>query len=163
VGSFEHGLAPGVFLTVREAASVCRVYEATIERAAEARRFPNAYRGDDGAWLIPVGDLVAAGYPPSALGSRAPLVAGRHEEDARPEMTAELDDLRRRAEAAEHLAAEQARHIAELRREREEILRERDELLRERDELLRERDEELWAERGDDPPTRPTRPSPDRR
>jgi hypothetical protein len=155
VGSFESELAPGVFLTITEAASACRVHVATIRRAADARRFPNAYRGDDGEWLVPVGDLVAAGFPPSPYGSRTPLDAGRDEDDERSGDGVDVHEWRRRAEAAEEIIEEQVRTIEELRRERERVLRERDELLRQRDELLGARDS--------DPPTTPTRPWPDRR
>jgi hypothetical protein len=115
--SFDVGLPPGVFLTVAEAASACRVHEATIERAAEAHRFPNAYhRAKDGAWLVPVGDLSAAGFPVSPFGGRTPVAAGREENDATPDLQAELAEWRRRAEKAEALAEERARTIEQLKR-----------------------------------------------
>ena len=115
--SLDIDLAPGVFLTVSEAASACRVHEATIERAAEAHRFPNAFRrADDGAWLVPVGDLGAAGFPLSPYGSRTPVAAGREESDAMPDVNSELAEWRHRAEVAEALVAEQARTIQSLKR-----------------------------------------------
>jgi hypothetical protein len=110
-------LAPGVLLTVEEAASACRVHEATIERALDGRRFPNAFRRSrDLAWLIPVGDLAAAGFPLSPYGSRTPVAAGPDDADAPADHYAELQEWRRRAEAAEARVEAQARRIAELER-----------------------------------------------
>jgi hypothetical protein len=93
------------------------VHEETIQRAADAHRFPNAYRRDhDGAWLVPVGDLSAAGFPVSPLGPRTPVDAGPEVHDDASDLRAELAEWRRRAEAAEQRVAEQARTIETLQR-----------------------------------------------
>lgn len=49
-------------LTVAEAARLCRTSPEAIRRAVRARRFPHAYRrgSSQGAWLIPVDDLIDA-------------------------------------------------------------------------------------------------------
>ena len=52
-----------------EAADLCGVNDSTIKRALTAGRLPNARRdsGPNGAWRIPVSDLIAAElYRPSA-------------------------------------------------------------------------------------------------
>jgi hypothetical protein len=48
-----------------------------MKRALKAGRFPNARHREDPArtWVIPVGDLVSAGFSPSS-GSAAPTVVG---------------------------------------------------------------------------------------
>src|SRR5262245_25877662 len=63
-------------LTIRDAAAACRLSPRTIRRKLSAGAFPNAQKtgagegGDeehDGAWMIPVADLEAAGLNPTLV------------------------------------------------------------------------------------------------
>ena len=49
-------------LGIKEAAKACGVHEDTIRRANRKGLFPNATKGAGGAVLIPITDLLAAGY-----------------------------------------------------------------------------------------------------
>jgi len=57
-------------LTLTQAAELCHVNRRTLTRALDAGRFPRAYRSDGptgpgmGPWLVPWGDLKAAGFRP---------------------------------------------------------------------------------------------------
>jgi hypothetical protein len=51
--------------TLARAAQECGVSRDTIKRRRSAGAFPNAYQGEKGAWLIPIEDLLAAGFQPS--------------------------------------------------------------------------------------------------
>ena len=62
------------------AAAACAVSRSTLRRRLTQGAFPNAVRDADGAWTVPVGDLLAAG-----LRINAPRVAG---EQAQPAVNA---------------------------------------------------------------------------
>lgn len=101
-------------LTVKEAAQAAGVHPNTIRRRLSDGAFPGATRREgDGAHLVPVGDLVAAGFhlhrstPPEGL---EPIISS-------PDLLADL----RRDLAAERARADQA----------EALLRERDRLVAE--------------------------------
>jgi hypothetical protein len=116
-------------LTIRDAAAACRLSPRTIRRKLSAGAFPNAQKtgageGDDehdGAWMIPVADLEAAGLNPT-------LVHPTLTKPAQPETSDEHDTPtvlelvrsdrfgRLRAELAEAVAAAE---IALLRAEAE--------------------------------------------
>lgn len=130
-------------LTQREAAAACGVSRSTIRRRREAGDLPGAVSDETRGWLIPVDDLLAAGFrlnapagpdataaPPAATGGhhqrqqpslddvaalRAELERVRHEQAL---AVAEAEHGRRLAEAeARHLRAELAarvEHIADL-------------------------------------------------
>ncbi|MGW7231143.1 helix-turn-helix transcriptional regulator [Streptomyces cyaneofuscatus] len=49
-------------LTQREAAAACGVSRSTIRRRREAGDLPGAVSDETRGWLIPVGDLLAAGF-----------------------------------------------------------------------------------------------------
>jgi hypothetical protein len=51
-------------LNLSSAARACGVNRKIIEKARKEGRFPNASHSG-GAWLIPVDDLVSAGFTPS--------------------------------------------------------------------------------------------------
>ena len=63
----------GHALTVRDAAAACRLSPRTLRRKLTAGAFPNAYKtgpDDDereGIWMIPPGDLEAAGLSPTLV------------------------------------------------------------------------------------------------
>ncbi len=93
----------GSALTIREAASACGVSQRTIRRRISAGAFPNAFETGsspaDGAWRIPLQDLVNAGLEPGSVGERMPRQweqAPEHAaEPATPETfpaTIDLDD-----------------------------------------------------------------------
>lgn len=52
--------------TIRQAAERCGVSMKTIRRRRERGDFPNAYQDKNGHWLLPVEDLLAAGFHPAA-------------------------------------------------------------------------------------------------
>ncbi|MFG3399170.1 helix-turn-helix domain-containing protein [Streptomyces parvus] len=106
-------------LTQREAAAACGVSRTTIRRRREAGDLPGAVQDEARGWLIPVGDLLAAGLRLNApAGPAADSVAGsgghqEHEQgDAVAALRAELAAERygrQLAEAnAEHLRAQLA-------------------------------------------------------
>ncbi|GAB2463458.1 helix-turn-helix domain-containing protein [Streptomyces incanus] len=128
-------------LTQREAATACGVSRTTIRRRREAGELPGAVLDDDRGWLIPVDDLLAAGFhlnapaPPDekAVGDLAPAERQQDPGDA-DALRTELERLRHEhalaladernaralAEAeARHLKArldERATHIEDLQR-----------------------------------------------
>jgi hypothetical protein len=73
---------PRPALTVQQAAQATRVSRSTIKRRLAEQAFPNAYRADGrskvqpGSWLIPVTDLIAAGYRLHAPGPAEPAHDG---------------------------------------------------------------------------------------
>jgi hypothetical protein len=103
-------------LTIAEAAEAADVNPKTIRRAIGADKFPGA-RQEAGKWVIPVSDLLGAGFklhqpsppavpapsadPSAFAGMEAALTAERHR--------AELAE--QRAEKAEAIAAERERTI----------------------------------------------------
>lgn len=129
----EQPLIKGAILTVKEAAQACSVARITIRRAIQAERFPHAYKGTGpggpgtGPWLIPVIDLLTAGFRPNALKQPEQhpdeQVKGDHDH---PPVIVDWDEyllLRERlARAEEQVRA--ARDIAEERAQTIEVLRE---------------------------------------
>lgn len=91
-------------LTITEAARAAGVDRRTIRRRLDAGDLPNAYRDppEEGAWQIPVTDLIAAALP-----LHRPLPA--HQND-------EAEEWCRRALVAEAVAEERERTIAALER-----------------------------------------------
>lgn len=123
-------------LTQREAAAACGVSRTTIRRRREAGELPGAVLDEDRGWLIPVEDLLAAGFrlnapaPPDEkkdVGDPAP--AGAHQDAAPAEtastLQAELERLRHEhalaladERNARQLAEAEARHLKERLNER---------------------------------------------
>ncbi|KPC86561.1 hypothetical protein ADL35_09685 [Streptomyces sp. NRRL WC-3753] len=116
-------------LTQREAATACGVSRTTIQCRREAGELSGAVLDDDRGWLIPVEDLLAAGF---RLNAPAPpnekKVVGNPETAATPQETApdetrsalraELDRLRHEhalaiadERSARQLAEAEARHL----------------------------------------------------
>ncbi|MGV9504767.1 helix-turn-helix transcriptional regulator [Streptomyces tendae] len=92
-------------LTQREAAAACGVSRTTIRRRREADELPGAVLDDDRGWLIPVEDLLAAGFrlnapvPPDEKKDAGDQAAAGAQPDTDPGETAavlqsELDRLR---------------------------------------------------------------------
>jgi hypothetical protein len=119
----------GPALTIRDAAAACRLSPRTIRRKLSAGAFPNAQKtgsgeGDeehDGAWMIPVADLEAAGLNPTLVHPTLtnPTRAETHDEHDAPtvlELVRSDRFGRLRAELAEAVAAAE---IALLRAEAE--------------------------------------------
>ncbi|MFJ4276183.1 helix-turn-helix domain-containing protein [Streptomyces coelicoflavus] len=116
-------------LTQREAAAACGVSRTTIRRRREAGELPGAVLDDDRGWLIPVEDLLAAGFrlnapaPPDEKKAVSPAAAGAQHPDTAPDDTAvalqsELDRLRHEhalalaeERGARQLAEAEARHL----------------------------------------------------
>jgi hypothetical protein len=116
-------------LTIAEAAKACGVSASTIRRYLRAGRFPSARRapspvpGQSWQWRIPPEELPVAGLdrrrrPPSDHGqeqrSRGEPAGGRPAEDRIRVLEDALELERTRRQAAEALAAEQARRISML-------------------------------------------------
>ena len=117
----------GPALTIREAAAACRLSPRTIRRKLTAGAFPNAQKtgsGDDehdGAWMIPVADLEAAGLDPTLVHptlTSPPRVEEHDEHDTPTVLELVRSDRfgRLRAELAEAVASAE---IALLRAEAE--------------------------------------------
>ncbi|CAL9676971.1 hypothetical protein SUDANB176_07869 (plasmid) [Streptomyces sp. enrichment culture] len=122
-------------LTQREAATACGVSRTTIRRRREAGELPGAVLDNDRGWLIPVEDLLAAGFrlnapaPPDtdttdgkAVNNQTP--AGTRQDTAPDEtaaaLQAELERLRHehalalaQEQHARALAEAEARHLKE--------------------------------------------------
>jgi hypothetical protein len=116
-------------LTIRDAAAACRLSPRTIRRKLSAGAFPNAEKtgsgeGDDehdGAWMIPVADLEAAGLNPTLVHptlTSSPRAESDDEHDTPTVLELVRSDRfgRLRAELAEAVAAAE---IALLRAEAE--------------------------------------------
>lgn len=92
-----------LWLSVAEAAIACEVSDDSIRRRLPDR-LPRAYRdGLNGAWRIPLGDLVAAGFRPRLTGHPAAA-------------SDDVEELRVRLAVAEATCRAQAAHIAALER-----------------------------------------------
>ncbi len=113
------------WLSLSEAAQAASCARITIRRALDAGKFPQAKRGDgpkgpgSGGWLIPVDDLLAAGF---TLGRSGPEPVQPAAQVPAPDtasqiatLRGELAELRRRAEVAEAVAAERGRHLDDMR------------------------------------------------
>jgi len=124
-------------LTIKEAATSCGVSDKTIRR--NLKKFPNAHRLDApsgpkaGPWVIPVTDLLAAGYqvgrpsspeepqsadaPPSRTDTEANELRKRIEEleQADLDREREIAKLRTRAEVAEAIATERSQALDDVR------------------------------------------------
>lgn len=115
-------------LTQREAADACGVSRTTIRRRREAGELPGSVLDDDRGWLIPVDDLLAAGFrlhapaPPDQAGPEE-ATAGAGQADGpgeAAELRAELERLRHETQLlltqeqhARALAEAEARHLKE--------------------------------------------------
>ena len=105
-------------LTLSEAASACGVSRSTIRRKHESGTFPGAWKDAEGAWRVPVEDLLAAGLRP---GRPSPPDAASEPVELPQSATvsvplSEWDALRARAAAAEARAAAAETRIADLDR-----------------------------------------------
>lgn len=100
-------------VTLSKAAELAGVSHSTVKRRHRAGAFPNAEQDDTGAWTVPIGDLLTAGFtltgPPPAKDQVHPDVPLGPD----PGLLVELADLRRllaletvRREAAEQIAEE---------------------------------------------------------
>ncbi|MFE2553648.1 helix-turn-helix transcriptional regulator [Streptomyces sp. NPDC059355] len=106
-------------LTQREAAAACGVSRSTIRRRREAGDLPNSVQDAERGWMVPVDDLLAAGFrlnAPAPADPPAPAGAGPAAPAEGPDVAAlraELED-RIRAEHALALAhAEYGQKLAE--------------------------------------------------
>ncbi|MFH9090947.1 helix-turn-helix domain-containing protein [Streptomyces sp. NPDC017673] len=120
-------------LTQREAAAACGVSRTTIRRRREAGELPGSVLDEERGWLIPVEDLLAAGFrlnapaPPddqAAPGAEETAADSRGQAGA-AELRAELDRLRHEHELqlaeernARALAETEVRHLRERLAER---------------------------------------------
>lgn len=125
--------ANGAWFGITEAAEVTGKSRSTIKKYLADGKFPQARRdrlhGQE-AWVIPLGDLLAAGLRPNAPkgGDAAAKLADQPSSDGTQgarlaELAAELAKQRQRAElaearaqAAERLIHQQAEHVDDLRR-----------------------------------------------
>lgn len=106
-------------LTVKEAVDATQTSESTIKRRLRAGAFPNAVRTTDGKWVIPLGDLSAAGLRPGRMAGPDPVprsddrvrdLASENDE-LRQRLAVETAELRQRLAVAEALAGERNRII----------------------------------------------------
>ncbi|MDN3297248.1 hypothetical protein QWM81_25040 [Streptomyces ficellus] len=116
-------------LTQRDAATACGVSRSTIRRRREDGAFPNAVQDPARGWLIPVDDLLAAGFrlhapappdepgQPPATAPAALTAEGGHGQDAAT-LRAELERVRQehalelaQAQYGKQLAQAEAEHL----------------------------------------------------
>lgn len=93
-------------LTLSEAAAACGVSRSTIRRKHETGAFPSAWKDSEGAWRVPVEDLLGAGLRPGRP-SPPDALSGPNEQAPSTTVTvplSEWDALRQRAADAERLA-----------------------------------------------------------
>ncbi|NKW34917.1 hypothetical protein GS942_23825 [Rhodococcus hoagii] len=95
-------------LTVKEAVDATQTSESTIKRRLRAGSFPNAVRTADGKWMIPLGDLSAAGLRPGKMAAPDPVTPS---DDRVRDLAVENAELRQRLAVAEALASERNRII----------------------------------------------------
>lgn len=110
--------------SLRESAQRCSVSLSTIRRRHQDGAFPQAFKGPQGEWRIPVSDLIGAGLTLSR-----PMVSeGDHAQDEQVSVVSEsprmdevsdlkqrLSEAERRAAVAEALAHERGEHIETLK------------------------------------------------
>lgn len=100
-------------LTQREAAAACGVSRTTIRRRREAGERPGSFQDPEHGWMVPVDDLLAAGFrlnAPTPADQAAPAPAG----PAAPSAGESQDAAALRAELA-RMNAEHALALAEAR------------------------------------------------
>lgn len=95
-------------LTVKEAVDATQTSESTIKRRLRSGAFPNAVHTADGKWMIPLGDLSAAGLRPGKMSKPDPVTP--HSDRVR-DLAIENAELRQRVAVAEALADERNRII----------------------------------------------------
>lgn len=95
-------------LTVKEAVGATQTSESTVKRRLRAGAFPNAVQTADGKWMIPLGDLSAAGLRPGKIAKPDPVTPPA---DLARDLAAENAELRQRLAVAEALAGERNRII----------------------------------------------------
>jgi hypothetical protein len=102
-------------LTISEAATICEVRRRSIRRRHQAGDFPHAFRDADGAWRIPLNDLVTAGLEPHQVEDpeepRIVSAASSQIERLRTEVAV----LRERVRALEIIARERGERVSDLR------------------------------------------------
>jgi hypothetical protein len=100
-------------VTQRQAAELAGCSKDTIIRARLAHRFPRAYLHEH-SWMLPVGDLVAAGlYDPAANETSVPRSA--HDQNPASLANIELARAQARISALEDLVARQDDELRFLR------------------------------------------------
>ncbi|MEU3634100.1 helix-turn-helix domain-containing protein [Streptomyces fradiae] len=115
-------------LTQREAAAACGVSRTTIRRRREEGAFPNAVQEGRRGWVIPVEDLLAAGFRLHAPAPPDPAPAGTDdggEGDQEQEDVIVLRMALERERLEHRLALAEERHGRELAEERARGLRAR--------------------------------------
>jgi len=106
--------------TLSEAAQHCSVSRSTVRRYRETGKFPNAVKDPERGWIVPVGDLLAAGLRP---GRSAPLSEHAQSENGPAhdlaqrviQLETQLTVERAQRAAVEQVAAERERSLADLR------------------------------------------------
>ena len=110
-------------LGIKEAAKACGVHEDTIRRANRKGLFPNATKGAGGAVMIPVTDLLAAGYrlhAPQAVAEATKVI-----EDTESQAGQALAEMAELKAENRRLVADLARieaQVAELKAEKAQLL-----------------------------------------
>ncbi|MCP9963422.1 helix-turn-helix domain-containing protein [Streptomyces somaliensis] len=122
---------PRPMLSPREAAAACGVSRTTIRRRREDGAFPGAVQDERRGWLIPVEDLLAAGFrlnapaPPDPDPAETSGAAGVDGGQGVPGDVAALQAALERERLEHRLALAEERHGRELAEERERGLRAR--------------------------------------
>lgn len=119
----EHRPISSLKWTLTEAAQQCSVSRSTIRRYRESGKFPNAEK-QNGQWVIPVSDLIAAGLNPGQPNppDEQPNESGESSAPEQGDQAQEIAELRAQLaieqahrQAAEQIAAERERSLNDLR------------------------------------------------
>lgn len=109
------------WLTLAEAVQATGVSHSTMKRRLRADAFPDATQDSNGAWIIPVDNLLAAGLrvnaPTGTAATSSPEpTAAPDPRDARiAELEAQLAAARQAAQMAQELAAERLDRVGDIR------------------------------------------------
>ncbi len=116
----EQGAQQRPLWTLSEAAQHCSVSRSTVRRYRETGKFPNAVKDPEHGWIVPVGDLLAAGLRP---GRSAPLSEHAQSENGPAhdlaqriqQLETQLTVERAQRAAVEQVAAEREQSLVDLR------------------------------------------------
>ena len=116
----EQGAQQRPLWTLSESAQHCSVSRSTVRRYRETGKFPNAVKDPERGWIVPVGDLLAAGLRP---GRSAPLSEHAQSKNGPAhdlaqriqQLETQLTVERAQRAAVEQVAAERERSLTDLR------------------------------------------------
>lgn len=101
--------------TLARAADECGVSRDTIKRRRASGAFPNAYQAERGAWMIPITDLLSAGFQPDTKSRGPESVSESQSTRSAQQLEHENELLRVRLESEQALRAMAEQAASDLR------------------------------------------------